>query len=63
MNEGEGTVCKEDSRRLCRGCVGQIARLFMRNQVSTGPFEHAMRSYALVSVRGNGGCVVPAGLF
>ena len=61
MNEGEGTVCKEDSRRLCRGCVGQIARLFMRKQVSTGPFEQAMRLYALVWVGGNGDCVVLAG--
>ena len=61
MNEGEGTVCKEDSRRLCRGCVGQIERLFMLTQVSTGPFEQAMRLYALVWVRNSGGCVVLAG--
>ena len=61
MNEGEGTVCKEDSRRLCRGCVGRALRHFVRAHVSTGLFEHAVRLYALVCVRGSGGCVVLAG--
>ena len=61
MNEGEGRVCKEDSRRLCRGCAGRALRHLVRNQVSTGPFEQAMRLYALVWVRNSGGCVVLAG--
>ena len=61
MKEGEGTVCTEDSRRLCRGCVGRAVCRFVRNQVSTGPFEHAIRLYALVCVGDNGDCVVLAG--
>ena len=52
MNEGEGTVCKEDSRRLCRGCAGRAVCDLVRSQVSTGPFEHAMRSYSRRLCRG-----------
>ena len=46
MNEGEGTVCKEDRRRLCRGCVGRALCRFVRDQISTGAFEQAMRACA-----------------
>ena len=57
MKDGGETVCKEDSRRLCRSCVGRAVCHLVRDQVSTGTGCARM----LVCVSGNGGCVVLAG--
>ena len=46
MKAREGTVCKGDSRRLCRGCVSLALCHFVRNQVSTVTCGKEMHSCA-----------------